>query len=69
MLTGEYDFSCTPEMSEKTVKKIKVAKFTEMKGIGHFPMIEDPDLYLSYLLPVLQEIKIMEKKSGEQILK
>ena len=69
MLTGEYDFSCTPEMSEKTAKKIKGAKFTEMKGIGHFPMVEDPDLYLSYLLPVLQEIKIMEKNSGEQILK
>jgi len=27
-----------------------------MKGVGHFPMSEDPQAFLTYLLPVLQEI-------------
>jgi hypothetical protein len=26
-----------------------------MKGMGHFPMSEDPDKFLTYLKPVLQE--------------
>ena len=27
-----------------------------MKGLGHFPMSENPDVFLSYLLPVLDRI-------------
>lgn len=56
MLTGEYDFSCTPEMSERTAAKIPGSKFQKMKGIGHFPMAENPDLFLEYVIPVLKEL-------------
>jgi hypothetical protein len=28
-----------------------------MKGLGHFPMSEDPAKFVSYLLPVLEKIK------------
>ena len=56
MLTGEYDYSCTPEASEATAAKIKDAKLTIMKGLGHFPMSEDPDRFTAYLYPVLDEI-------------
>ncbi len=28
-----------------------------MKGLGHFPMSEDPPLFVSYLLPVLEKIR------------
>jgi pimeloyl-ACP methyl ester carboxylesterase len=29
---------------------------TIMKGLGHFPMSEDPQAFLHYLLPVLEKI-------------
>ena len=27
-----------------------------MKGLGHFPMSENPDAFLKHLLPVLEKI-------------
>jgi pimeloyl-ACP methyl ester carboxylesterase len=54
MLTGEYDYSCTVEMSAATAAKIPGAKFQEMKGIGHFPFAENPPLFAEYLLPILR---------------
>jgi len=27
-----------------------------MKGLGHFPMSENPNVFLGYLLPVLEKI-------------
>ena len=56
MLTGEYDYSCTPEASEATAAKIDGANLTIMKGLGHFPMSEDPDAFMAYLYPVLDDI-------------
>ena len=29
---------------------------TIMKGLGHFPMSEDPQAFLTHLLPVLEKI-------------
>ena len=57
LLTGEYDFSCTPEDTLRTAAKIKGARVTIMKEIGHFPMSENPAQFRRYLLPVLDEIK------------
>lgn len=56
MLTGEYDYSCTPEASRETAGKITGAKLEIMEGLGHFPMSEDPDRFKAYLAPVLDEI-------------
>jgi pimeloyl-ACP methyl ester carboxylesterase len=56
MLTGEYDYSCTVELSEATAAKIAGVKFQAMAGIGHFPFAENPRLFADYLLPVLQEL-------------
>lgn len=56
LLTGEYDFSCTPEASARTADKIPGATFTMMEGLGHFPMAEDPEQFKYYLLPVLDSI-------------
>ncbi|HVY15870.1 MAG TPA: alpha/beta hydrolase [Rhodopila sp.] len=53
MLTGEYDYSCTVEMSEATAAKIPGVRFRPMAGIGHFPFAENPRLFAEYLLPVL----------------
>ena len=57
LLTGEYDFSCTPADSERTAKAIEGARFTVMRGLGHFPMSEHPGRFREYLVPVLDEIR------------
>jgi pimeloyl-ACP methyl ester carboxylesterase len=56
ILAGEYDYSCTPELARATAERIPGARFTEMRGLGHFPMAEDPGAFLAYLRPVLAEI-------------
>ena len=57
LLTGEYDFSCTPEDTRRTAQKIKGARVTVMEQIGHFPMSEHPAQFRTYILPVLDEIR------------
>ena len=49
MLTGDYDWSTTPAMSEATAKKIPGAVFETMKGLGHFPATENPQRFVGYL--------------------
>ena len=56
LLTGEYDYSASPRDTEAVVARVKGAKFTVMKGLGHFPMSENPEVFLGYLRPVLDEI-------------
>jgi pimeloyl-ACP methyl ester carboxylesterase len=56
ILAGEYDYSCTPELARATAERIPGATFTEMRGLGHFPMAEDPQAFLSYLRPLLARI-------------
>lgn len=56
LLTGEYDYSCTPDDTRALAASIEGAKATIMEGMGHFPMSEDPEGFLSYLRPVLVEI-------------
>ena len=57
LLTGEYDYSCTPEGTLAVARQIAGAQVTIMKQLGHFPMSENPGLFLSYLAPVLAEIE------------
>ncbi|KIY00215.1 uncharacterized protein Z520_03900 [Fonsecaea multimorphosa CBS 102226] len=56
MLTGEYDYSCSPDTSRATADKIKGAVFEEMKGLGHFPFSEDPERFLPYFVKALDHI-------------
>ncbi|HYY62705.1 MAG TPA: alpha/beta hydrolase [Burkholderiales bacterium] len=58
MLTGEYDYSASPRDTEAAAARIQGAKVTIMKGLGHFPMSENPDAFLKYLRPVLDEIRL-----------
>ena len=57
LLTGEYDYSCTVELSEATAAKIPGVRFQAMQGIGHFPFAENPKRFAEYLLPILAELK------------
>ena len=56
LLTGEYDYSCTAEGTLAVAEKTGAPAII-MKGLGHFPMSEDPERFISYLLPVLETIK------------
>ncbi|RPI47218.1 MAG: alpha/beta hydrolase [Betaproteobacteria bacterium] len=57
LLSGEYDYSCTPDDTRDLARRIKGAQITIMDGLGHFPMSEDPARFLSYLIPVLDDIR------------
>ena len=56
LLTGEYDASVCPADTRKLAEQIKGAKFTEMKGLGHFAMCENYEVFRKYLMPILDEI-------------
>jgi len=52
LLTGEFDHTMVP-ISERAASEIPGATLTIMRGLGHFPMSEDHDQLMAYLLPVL----------------
>lgn len=56
LLTGEYDYSCSPADTLDLASHIKGAQVTIMQGLGHFPVSEDPPRFLGYLRPVLEQI-------------
>lgn len=57
LLTGDYDYSASPDETRRVAQEIKGSIFREMKGFGHFPMTEDPErlyrLYLRHILTAL----------------
>jgi pimeloyl-ACP methyl ester carboxylesterase len=69
LLTGEYDFSCTPEDTKRTAAAIGGASVTIMEQLGHFPMSENPEQFRRYIAPVLGQILAAEartKRAGRQ---
>ncbi|MGH3248647.1 MAG: alpha/beta fold hydrolase [Trebonia sp.] len=54
LLTGEFDYAMVP-ISQTAAEEIPGATFTLMKGLGHFPMSEDHEQLMNYLLPVLAD--------------
>ena len=69
LLTGEYDFSCTPEDTGRTAPAIKGASLTLMEQLGHFPMSENPQQFRRYIAPVLSQIlgQTTFDKQGEHV--
>lgn len=57
ILSGEYDYSATIEMGRAAHEAIAGSTFVVMEGVGHFPMSENPDVFLAHLLPVLDRIR------------
>ena len=56
ILSGEYDYSGTCELGQAAHKAIPGSTWAEMKGVGHFPMSENPAAFLRYLRPILDQI-------------
>ena len=54
LLTGAYDYSCTPDMTRAVAEAIPGAHVVIMEGIGHFPMIENYPLFRTFLVPELE---------------
>lgn len=63
LLTGEYDYSCTPDNTLELQRLIEGVQVTIMSGLGHFPMSENPEAFMSCLRPVLDDI---EKRVGKK---
>lgn len=56
MMTGEYDYSCTPAMSAATAARIPGAQFWTMPKLGHFPICENPAVFAGQLARALETI-------------
>ena len=57
LLSGEYDYSCAPDDTRDLARRIKGTQAVIMEGLGHFPMSENPAKFLTYLMPVLDQIR------------
>jgi pimeloyl-ACP methyl ester carboxylesterase len=55
LLNGEYDWSAYPAAGQALAAEIDGATHTIMYGVGHFPMSENPAVFKTYFLPVLQK--------------
>lgn len=49
ILSGEYDYSAMPEITEGVAAAIPGARFRRMPGIGHFPIIENYPRFRPFL--------------------
>jgi pimeloyl-ACP methyl ester carboxylesterase len=49
VISGDYDWSATPERSQALADAIPGATYTRMEGMGHFPMSEHPESFKAYL--------------------
>lgn len=56
MFTGDYDYSATPEDSKRVAQEIPGSNFQELKGFGHFPMVENPDGLMPFISGALKEL-------------
>jgi pimeloyl-ACP methyl ester carboxylesterase len=56
LLTGAYDYSCTPDMTRQAAAAIPGARVVIMDGMGHFPMIENYPAFRRFLLPELDRM-------------
>jgi pimeloyl-ACP methyl ester carboxylesterase len=55
VFSGDYDYAATPAMSKAAADQLG-GEFVPMKGMGHFPMAEDPAAFKKYLMPVLSKL-------------
>ena len=59
MISGDYDWSATPELLLRSTLADAIkegATYTQMEGMGHFPMSEHPEAFKKYLTTLLATI-------------
>ncbi len=57
IFNGEYDLSGTMELGAAAHQAIKGSTWTAMPGVGHFPMSENPQVFIAHLMPALDRIR------------
>lgn len=57
ILSGEYDASGTMERGQAAQAAIVGSTWAGMTDVGHFPMSENPEAFLEYLLPILEKVR------------
>ena len=60
IMNGEYDYTGSVEKGLAAHHAIPGSTHTEMHKIGHFPMAENPDLFMTYLQPILDQVCSIE---------
>lgn len=56
ILSGEYDHSGTQELGQAAHQAIKGSTYTAMEKVGHFPMSENPRIFIKHVKPILEMI-------------
>lgn len=56
LMRGEDDPVVTESMLEETSKILKKGSKTTLRGLGHYPMIEDPEAFMEMLEPIFKEV-------------
>lgn len=57
LLTGEYDYSCTPEATQEVAAAVPGSEVAIVPKLGHFPMSENYERFAVALRPVLERIR------------
>jgi pimeloyl-ACP methyl ester carboxylesterase len=57
LMTGNYDYSATCDDARRIATEVPGARFTELPGFGHFPMVENPLCLVPFLEPALLDIR------------
>jgi pimeloyl-ACP methyl ester carboxylesterase len=57
LMPGAYDFSCTPDDTMQTARRIPGAEMAVMNEVGHFPMSENPARFRRDIPPVLEDVR------------
>ncbi len=66
LLTGDYDYACTPEDSRRTAEAIPGGRFVRMPGLGHFAPAEDWVTFRPYLTDALVHVENARREEGER---
>lgn len=66
ILSGEYDTSGTQELGRAAHEAIAGSTWSAMKDVGHFPMSENPEAFIRYLMPVLESIRGQSRGKQQQ---
>lgn len=69
LMNGEYDYLTNPDDARAAAEAIgEGATAHEMKAIGHFPMAEGPELFRSYVKPVLDDIRGVRQEPIPEVM-
>jgi len=62
LYAGEYDFTCPPEHVRQSAERIgPEVQYETIKGVGHFPMSEDYEIFRPILMKTLEDIERRQK--------